>query len=63
MIFSVEFPVRPLGFGIEVEGIVVDDASGDVVVTSIVGVAGLATGEGVEAGSGEVSCSSMAIVA
>ena len=32
-------------------------------VTSIVGDAGLATGEGVGVGSGEVSCSSMAMVA
>ena len=60
---SVESSVKPFGFGSEVEGIVVDDAGGDVVATSIVGVVGLATGEGVGVGSGEVSCSSMAMVA
>ena len=59
----VESSVKPLGSGAEVEGAIDDDAGGVVAVTSIGGVAGLATGEGVGEGTGEVSCSSMAIVA
>ena len=55
--------MKPLGSGAEVEGAVVDDAGGVVALTSIGGVVGLATGEGVAEGTGDVSCSSMEIVA
>ena len=59
----VESSLKSLGSGAEVEGAVCADVGGVVAVTSIVGVVGVATGEGDGEGSGEVSCSSMVIVA
>ena len=59
----VETSVKLPGSGSEVVGAVVDAVGGVVAVTSIGGVAGVVTGEGVGEGSGELSCSSIAMVA